>query len=712
MTIIKGKTTWVDIQKPNKKDIEYLRKTYKFHPIILDELLQPSARARVERYDNYLFMVYHLPVYDHAQKTSRRAEIDVLITRDTLITVHYENLEPIESLSRAIHNNPHFKERVLSEDSARVLYYLIQEIINFSLRQLRHVQDKVEAIGKNLFKGQESELLERTSYVKRDILEYRIIARPQETLLESLESASRTFWGEKTRVYFNDLAGDYLKVIHALENYREAVEAFESTNAQLLNAKMNHIMSRFTVLAFLTFPLMLLVGLFDIDAIGRPIIGKSIYDFWLIVYDDPHIGNARTYLAFDAFVRYVRNRGWKVSYLQNVTDIDDKIIARAREEGVPAAKIARRYERVYLGNMRDLGISSVDRYARATDFIPEIVRQIKTLLRRRHAYLIPGDGYYFDLSTFPDYGKLARRTTLQAEDAVSRIDLSAKKRNRGDFALWKFSKTGEPSWKTELGAGRPGWHIEDTAISERFFGPQYDLHGGAADLKFPHHEAEIAQQESASGKKPFVRVWMHTGFLTVDGKKMSKSAHNFVTINDFLARFPAAILRLIVLQHHYRSPVDYSDALAHGAQKTLHNLEQLLARLALVETAGPMRPAVAHAAKNAEAKFHAALEDDFATPQALSALFAFASFIERAYPSLRKKEAALAAAILEGHFRMLGLMLAPFSVPKGVRALAVLREEMRRGKNFAAADTLRKKLESLGYRVDDTPHGPLITPWQ
>ncbi len=430
------------------------------------------------------------------------------------------------------------------------------------------------------------------------------------------------------------------------------------------------------------------------------------------VYDDPHIGNARTYLAFDAFVRYVRNRGWKVSYLQNVTDIDDKIIARAREEGVPAAKIARRYERVYLGNMRDLGISSVDRYARATDFIPEIVRQIKTLLRRRHAYLIPGDGYYFDLSTFPDYGKLTRRTTLQAEDAVSRIDLSAKKRNRGDFALWKFSKTGEPSWKTELGAGRPGWHIEDTAISERFFGPQYDLHGGAADLKFPHHEAEIAQQESASGKKPFVRVWMHTGFLTVDGKKMSKSAHNFVTINDFLARFPAAILRLIVLQHHYRSPVDYSDALAHGAQKTLHNLEQLLARLALVETAGPMRPAVAHAAKNAEAKFHAALEDDFATPQALSALFAFASFIERAYPSLRKKEAALAAAILEGHFRMLGLMLAPFSVPKGVRALAVLREEMRRGKNFAAADTLRKKLESLGYRVDDTPHGPLITPWQ
>ncbi|MDP3948023.1 MAG: magnesium transporter CorA family protein [bacterium] len=302
MTIIKGKTAWVDIQKPNKKDIEYLKKTYKFHPIILDELLQPSARARVERYDGYLFMVYHLPVYDNVQKTSRRAEIDVLITKDTLITVHYENLEPIESLSRAINNNPHFKERVLGKDSALVLYYLLEEVINFSLRQLRHVQDKVEIIGKNLFKGQENELLERISYVKRDILEYRIIARPQEMLLESLENASRTFWDEKTRVYFADLAGDYLKVIHALENYREAIEAFEATNGQLLNAKMNRIMSRFTVLAFLTFPLMLLVSLFQIDAVGRPIIGKSVYDFWLIFGGIVVVTSGMTY--------YFKRRGW------------------------------------------------------------------------------------------------------------------------------------------------------------------------------------------------------------------------------------------------------------------------------------------------------------------------------------------------------------------------------------------------------------------
>lgn len=302
MTIIKGKTTWVDILKPSKKEIEYLKKTYGFHPIILDELFQPSARSRVERYDNYLFMVYHLPVYDHAQKTSRRAEIDVLVTANALVTVRYENLEPIESLSRAIHNNPHYKERVLGKDSARVLYYLLEEVINFSLRQLRHVQDKVEEVGKNLFKGRESELLEHISYVKRDILEYRIIARPQEALLESLENAGRSFWRESTSVYFNDLAGDYLKVIHALENYREAIEAFEATNSQLLNAKMNNIMSRFTVLAFLTLPLMLIVSFFNIEALSTPFINGHLFAFWLI------FGSGVVLVAFLTY--YFKRRGW------------------------------------------------------------------------------------------------------------------------------------------------------------------------------------------------------------------------------------------------------------------------------------------------------------------------------------------------------------------------------------------------------------------
>lgn len=428
------------------------------------------------------------------------------------------------------------------------------------------------------------------------------------------------------------------------------------------------------------------------------------------VYDDPHIGNARTYLVFDAFARFLRSRGWKIFYLQNITDIDDKIIARANEERIPPQTIARRYERVYLRNMRDLGISAVDRYARATDFIPEIVRQVKTLLRHGQAYLIPGDGYYFDLATFPNYGKLARRTILQAADAISRIDESGKKRNKGDFNLWKLSKPNEPYWDTPLGRGRPGWHIEDTAISGHFFGPQYDLHGGAGDLKFPHHEAEIAQQESASGARPFVRFWMHTGFLTARGQKMSKSARNFITINDFLSRFPAAILRLIVLQHHYRSPVDYSDSLARQAQTAIRNLEALAARLALVETPGSERQATRTAVRAAETRFCSALEDDFATPRALAALFAFAGFLERSRPSLLKKEAEAGARLLTQLFGILGFDFRAPMIPKRISALAKLRERRRKALEFAAADDLRKKLESLGYRVDDTPHGPLVLP--
>lgn len=430
------------------------------------------------------------------------------------------------------------------------------------------------------------------------------------------------------------------------------------------------------------------------------------------VYGDPHIGNARTYIVFDAFVRYLRSRGFKVFYLQNITDIDDKIIVRAREEGRSAKDVARRYEKVYLANMRALGVSAVDRYARASDFIPEIVRQIKTLIRRGNAYLIPGDGYYFDLATFPDYGKLARRTVLMGEDAVSRIDESAKKRNRGDFALWKFGKAEEPSWKTPLGEGRPGWHIEDTAISERFFGPQYDLHGGALDLKFPHHEAEIAQQESASGKKPFVRIWMHTGFLTAGGEKMSKSKGNFVTINDFLRRFPAAALRLIVLQHHYSSPVDYSDALSREAQTALQSIELLLARLALVRKPGKARQKFTAAVKLANRRFFAALEDDFSTPKAIAALFEFAGLLERSYPALLGAEAREGGRTLISHFAVLGLALHAPRAPGTVRKLALKREERRKARDFPAADALRKKLESLGYKVDDTPHGPLIIPIQ
>jgi cysteinyl-tRNA synthetase len=291
----------------------------------------------------------------------------------------------------------------------------------------------------------------------------------------------------------------------------------------------------------------------------KPINGKKINLFVCgpTVYDYSHIGHARNYLVFDSFVKYLKYSGFSVFYLQNITDIDDKIIARARERGVSVKDLAVAFEKEYLKDMKALGINSVSKYARATSHIKEIISQIKRLNEKGFAYKIEGDGIYFDISKFKRYGKLSGRTALGAEDAVSRIDYSSKKKNRGDFCLWKLKQEGaEPSWPSPFGDGRPGWHIEDTAITEKFFGAQYDIHGGARDLIFPHHEAEVTQMESISGKSPMVKYWMHVGFLTVNGQKMSKSVGNFITISDFLKRCPPNYFKFFVAKNLWSPPID------------------------------------------------------------------------------------------------------------------------------------------------------------
>ncbi len=427
------------------------------------------------------------------------------------------------------------------------------------------------------------------------------------------------------------------------------------------------------------------------------------------VYDYPHIGNARTYLAFDIIVRYLRSAGRKVFYLQNITDIDDKIIKRAREEKSTAKDIAQKFEAVYHQNEKALGIISVTKYARATGYINAIVKQVTALLQKGHAYKIENDGYYFDLSTFPEYGKLSRRTSLQAEDATSRIDEGINKRNKGDFALWKFKKDAdEPSWKTSLGEGRPGWHIEDTAISETFFGPQYDIHGGAVDLKFPHHDAEIAQQEAASGKKPFVKLWLHTGFLLVDGKKMSKSLGNFISIDDFVRRYSAETLRFIVASHHYRSPIDFKESLVQQASQSLARIRNFLGRLTLIKTRNPLRPEIQNAVATAAQKFEAAMSEDFNTPQALAVIFELISGLEKNIWGLNRKEASLISDHIIAEMKRLGFNLKISSAPFMIRRLAAQREAARRSKDFTAADILRKKAETAGFIIEDTPLGPYI----
>ncbi len=433
------------------------------------------------------------------------------------------------------------------------------------------------------------------------------------------------------------------------------------------------------------------------------------------VYDDAHIGHARTYLAFDIFVRYLRSRDYKVEYLQNITDIDDKIITRARKEKKKPLSLARYFEKRYREDMKDINATSVNRYARATEVIPEITVQVQTLIKKGYAYEA-ADGYYFNIKKFKDYGKLSGRTALQAEDAVSRIDESANKRNKGDFALWKFSEPGEPAWNTPLGKGRPGWHIEDTAISEKFFGPQYELHGGSLDLKFPHHEAEIAQQEAASGKKPFVKVWMHTGFLTVNGQKMSKSLKNFTTIRDFLKKHSPDVLRMMVLQRHYRSPLDYNKATVAEAVHMYNNIMNFITRLEFVARKQKKwkKTNYFHSWQMWEREFHNALENDFNTPDALAALSVYAMEPIQKHLfepfAISKEDVTRLHVSLTKILHMFGFSISLPKIPAEIKKLADKRELLRVNKQFSKADVLRKKIRVLGYEVEDTPLGPLILP--
>lgn len=432
------------------------------------------------------------------------------------------------------------------------------------------------------------------------------------------------------------------------------------------------------------------------------------------VYDVLHIGNGRTYLIFDSFVRYLRSSGIPVFYLQNITDIDDKIIAKATKENTTAKEVAKKYQKIYLRNMKQLGITEVTTYAPATKFVPQIISQVERLIKKGFVYKTE-DGYYFDLATFPDYGKLARRTATQAEDGVSRIDDGVEKRNRGDFCVWKFSKPGEPTWKAKIGNGRPGWHIEDTAITEHFFGPQYDIHGGGVDIKFPHHEAEIAQQESASGKKPFVKIWMHVGALRIDGKKMSKSLGNFVSIDDFLKSFEPEVLRLIALSNHYRSPIHYTSETPKTYTQSWKNITSFIAKLEFVEKSAKksqpedMREAVIEK-ETLESQFHKALSNDFNTPQALAAIFECMNTIQPKVWQLSKKEATLYRKTIISLLGTLGFKITLKATPQKIKTLLAKRAKAKTHQQFMQSDELRKQINELGYNLEDTPLGQFVRP--
>ena len=446
------------------------------------------------------------------------------------------------------------------------------------------------------------------------------------------------------------------------------------------------------------------------------------------VYDDSHIGHARTYISFDVIARYLKYRGFSVFYLQNITDIDDKIINRAISTGNDPLDLAREFEAEYLKDMEKLGVENVNFYARATEHIEEIKAQIETLLKSGFAYETD-NGVYFDVSKYPDFGKLSNR---KIEDLnVHRISPDPNKRNPEDFALWK-KKDVKPVWNSPWGAGRPGWHIEDTAITEEYFGPQYDIHGGGLDLIFPHHEAEIAQMESASGKKPMVRYWMHTGFLNVNGEKMSKSLGNFITIKELIKKYPPEVFRFFTLTTHYRSPIDFSQEILEQSQNSLKRINKFyetIDELLNIETStfdqySPEESSppsyIPETGENDEQfnrlleetriKFLEAMDNDFNTPLALSLLFDFIRVINRNVQqgTISQKPLLNIKFFFNDISNILGFNFTSTSensknnlTEELVDLIVDIRNKLREKKDWELSDEIRSQLDDLGIILED-----------
>ncbi len=456
----------------------------------------------------------------------------------------------------------------------------------------------------------------------------------------------------------------------------------------------------------------------------KPMHGKDVKFFVCgqTVYDDAHIGHAKAYIDFDVTVRWLRASGFNVRYVQNITDVDDKIIKRAQERGIDATALAREYEKRFMEDMAAIGVKdTVDEYPRSHDYIEAIREQIQMLLDKGYAYVLEGDVYY-DVGRFKDYTMLSRMKVEELER--HRIEPKEGKRNVYDFALWKAAKPGEPAWKIEVTEekkkvtlnGRPGWHIEDTAMTWKIFGEQYDVHGGARELMFPHHTNEIAQAEAAFGKKPFVKYWLHCGVLTVNGVKMSKSLKNFITIRDILAKYDAEVLRLLVLSTHYRKVVDYTPGSIEEAKKKLGAMYDALSIFYTMNTAVKEPDSdkdLLYKAKQYVEGFAAAMDNDFNTPLALSKLMELLGYM-RGYASDNAavgavtKEAVL-NSIDDTAGKVLGI-LKHQEYRKGVAGeigkLIAQREEARKAKDFKKADEIRKLLkEKHGIILEDTKGG-------
>lgn len=425
------------------------------------------------------------------------------------------------------------------------------------------------------------------------------------------------------------------------------------------------------------------------------------------VYDDIHVGNARTFVFFDSFAKYLRYRGFMVMYVQNITDIDDKIINRANEEGVSSEVISKRYFHSFMENMKRLRVDSVSVFAPSSKFIQEIIQQIRTLEEKGFAYMAE-DGVYFRVNRFADYGGLSGQKIDQLKPGA-RVQTAASKESFSDFVLWKLRKPGEPYWDSPWGEGRPGWHIEDTAITEYFFGPVYDIHGGGSDLVFPHHEAEIAQMRSISGEESLSDYWIHTGMLNMTEEKMSKSTGNIIRLGMILEKFSPEDLRFFFLNSLYRSTLEFSAERIAEASASRSKIQNLYDRLESVDREkGDYDPEIQKMQKNM-VKY---LDEDFDSRSFIRDLLEFSSVVFRNFELLDTDTAEEIRNYLDEVDSVFGIISrkrASADISILVSRLLELRNRLRNEKRYDESDEIRAILNESGITVEDTAK---LTEWR
>jgi cysteinyl-tRNA synthetase len=463
-----------------------------------------------------------------------------------------------------------------------------------------------------------------------------------------------------------------------------------------------------------------------------------MYVCGVTVYDFLHVGHARCYVAFDTVRRYLQHRGYRVTFVRNITDIDDKIIERAAKNGESCEALTERFIRAMHEDFERLGIAPVDHEPRATEYVPQIIAMVEQLIAKGYAYVADDGDVLYSVGKFEGYGRLSGKRLADLR-AGARVAVDQAKRDPLDFVLWKMAKPGEPAWDSPWGRGRPGWHIECSAMSVALLGGHFDIHGGGMDLKFPHHENEIAQTCAACGT-PFVNVWMHNGFVNVNAEKMSKSLGNFFTVREVLPKLRPEVMRMFVLASHYRGPINYSDDNLRQADGALERLYLALRGVAGVRAstdAGATAAAASPTAHEATDRFRVAMDDDFNTPEALAALQALARDLNVAKAAGESVRASALAAELRALGAVLGILqqdpeqwlktrmeLGPADAEGGasageggaarptdaeIDALVAARVAARNAKDFRESDRIRDELQARGVALEDGPQG---TTWR